>query len=188
MTCMTDDAAAALEPYRKYLLVLAQLHLDAQLRGKLDPADLVQQTLLRAHVSFDSLRQREPGVIAAWLRSILARTLADAARYYDAGRRAVDLERSLEAQLDRSSSGMASWLAADQTSPSERAAHNEDLLRLADALAELPENQREVVSLKHLQGKPLQEIADDTGRSLAATAGLLRRGLEGLRELMQEKN
>ena len=37
-----------LEPFRGYLHVLAGLHLDRRLRGKLDASDLVQQTMLRA--------------------------------------------------------------------------------------------------------------------------------------------
>jgi len=64
------------------------------------------------------LRGRSPGTLAAWLRKILARTLADMVKHYRRDRRDVDLERSLEADLDRSSSALAGWLAADQTSPS----------------------------------------------------------------------
>jgi RNA polymerase sigma-70 factor (ECF subfamily) len=179
---MSSAAAEALEPFRHYLLVLAKLHLDARLRGKLDPADLVQQTLLRAYAALGELRTREPAVVAAWLRRILARTLADTVRHYDADKRAVDLEQSLTADLDKSASGLADWIAADQTSPSERAEPNEDLLRLADALAGLPDSQREVIALKHFQGKTLAEIATATGRTVPAVVGRLRRGLESLRE------
>lgn len=181
---MSRAAAEALEPFRHYLLALAKLHLDARLRGKLDPADLVQQALLRAYPALGGLRDRDPAVVAAWLRRILARTLADTVRHYDADKRSVDLERSLAADLDKSASGLAEWIAADQTSPSERAERNEDLLRLADALAGLPDGQREVVVLKHLQGKTLAEIAAATGRTVPAVVGLLRRGLESLRERM----
>lgn len=129
---------------------------------------------------------REPAVIAAWLRRILARTLADVGRQYDADKRAVGLEQSLTADLDRSASGLEGWLAADQTSPSGGAARNEELVKLAEALAELPDPQREVVVLKHLQGKTLADIAQETGKSVAAVAGLLRRGLESLRARLQE--
>jgi RNA polymerase sigma-70 factor (ECF subfamily) len=178
---MPHDAAEALEPFRSYLEVLARLHLDARLRGKLDPADVVQQALLRAYAAFDELRGREPAVVTAWLRRILARTLADTAKHYDRDRRAVDLERSLASDMDRSASGFAAWLAADQTSPSGAAERNEELLRLANALSTLPEPMREVVVCKHCQGLTLKQISERIGRSVPAVASLLRRGLEELR-------
>lgn len=178
---MTADPAV-LEPFRPYLTALAKLHLDGRLRGKLDPADIVQQTLMRAIPALPAVRHGEPPVLAAWLRRILARTMADAVRHFEADKRAIDLERSLEADLDRSASCFEGWLAADQTSPSAKAAQNEDLVRLAEAVANLPDAQREVVVLKHLQGKTLHEIAEKTAKSVPSVVGLLRRGLERLRE------
>ncbi len=182
---MPTDAAQALEPFRSYLEVLARVHLDARLRGKLDPADVVQQVMLRAYAAWPEMQNPTQPVLAAWLRRILARTLADFARHYDRDKRAVDLERSLEADLDRSASGLAGWLAADQTSPSQAAIRNEEMLGLADALATLPEPQREVVVLKHLRGWTLQRIADHLGRTVPAVASYLRRGLEELRQRLE---
>jgi RNA polymerase sigma-70 factor (ECF subfamily) len=179
---MPTTTAEALEPYRRYLEVLARVHLDRRLRGKLDPADIVQQTLLRACAALPDLRGQSPEALSAWLRKILARTLADTVKHYHRDRRDVTLERSLQADLDRSSSSMAGWLAADQTSPSLAAQRNEQLLRLADALAGLPEPQREVVILKHCRAQTLQQIAEHLGRTVPAVASLLRRGLEALRQ------
>jgi RNA polymerase sigma-70 factor (ECF subfamily) len=184
---MDPEISAVLEPYRRYLRLLAGLHLDARLRGKLDPSDAVQQTLLRACVGFEQLRSREPAVVTAWLRRILARTLADAVRDFERGRRDIDRERSLEADLDRSASALEVWLAAEQSSPSEQAQRNEELLRLAEALVGLPDDMREAVVLKHCQGWTLAQIAERLGRTPAAVASLLRRGLERLRNTLQER-
>jgi RNA polymerase sigma-70 factor (ECF subfamily) len=178
---MNRDATETLEPFRKYLKVLAELHLDRKLRGKLDPSDVVQRTMLRAYSALGELRNRQPEVLVAWLRRILARTLADAVKHYERDRRDVGLERSLEADIDRSASGFAAWLAADQTSPSGKAERNEDLLRMVGALAELPDQMREVVVLKHCQGWTLPRIAERMGKTVPAVASLLRRGLEELR-------
>jgi RNA polymerase sigma-70 factor (ECF subfamily) len=184
---MTHDAAGALGPFRKYLKVLAELHLDRRLRGKLGPSDVAQQTLSRAYSAFGELRGREPEVLAAWLRRILASTLADAVKHFERDKRDIDLERSLEADLDRSASGFAAWLAADQTSPSERAERNEELLRMVEALSRLPDLQREVVVLKHCQGMTLRQIGERIGRSTPAVASLLRRGLEALRSRLKKE-
>jgi len=184
---MPTDPSQALEPYRAYLEVLARVHLDSRLRGKLDPADVVQQAMLRAYAAWPELRDSAPVLVTTWLRRILARTLADVVKHYDRDKRAVDLERSLEADLDQSASGLAGWLAADQASPSQAAQRNEELLRLADALAALPEPQREVVVLKHLRGWTLRRIGDHLERTVPAVASLLRRGLENLRDRLVPK-
>ena len=184
---MTHGRGDELEEYRGYLQVLAELHLDRRLRGKLDPADVVQQTMLRAYSAFGELRSQEAQVSMAWLRRILASTLADTVKHYERDKRDIHLERSIEAELDRSTSGFAAWLAADQTSPSRQVIRNEEMLRLAGALARLPDRMREVVVLKHCQGWTLQRIADHIGRSVPAVASLLRRGLADLRHELDSK-
>ena len=78
---MQPTTAEALEPFRGYLEGLARVHLDLRLRGKLDPADVVQQTLLSACAALPDLRERSPEVLTAWLRQILARTLADTVKH-----------------------------------------------------------------------------------------------------------
>lgn len=184
---MPPDAAQALEPFRSYLEVLARVHLDPRLRGKLDAADVVQQALPRAYAAWPDLQNPDQPVLTTWLRRILARTLADVVRHYERDKRAVGLERSLEAELDRSASGLVGWAAADQTSPNQAAIRNKEVLRLADALAALPEPQMEVVVLKHLRGWTIQQIGEHLGRTVPAVASLLRRGLADLRERLTPK-
>jgi RNA polymerase sigma-70 factor (ECF subfamily) len=156
------------------------------LRAKLDASDIVQQTLLEAHKCQGRFRGRSEAGWLAWLRAILANVLAAAARRFSAGARDLGRERSLEAELDLSASRLEGLLAADQTSPSERAVRGEDLLRLAHALACLPPDQRQVVEMHHLKGMPLAEVAALLGRSRPAVAGLLFRGLNKLRELLPD--
>ena len=172
------------EDYRDYLHLLARLQLDPRLRGKLDPSDVVQQTLVKAHQNRGQFRGSTEAEQAGWLRRILANTLIDAARKYQ---RELDVQRPLEQAVDASSARLEAWLAADQSSPSERAGKQEDLLRLARALGRLPEDQRVVVEMHHLRGGSVAEIAATLGRTEAAVAGLLRRGLKKLRTLLKEE-
>jgi RNA polymerase sigma-70 factor, ECF subfamily len=88
--------------------------------------------------------------------------------------------------MEDSSARLEALLAADQTSPSARAVRHEELLRLAEALAALPDDQRQAVELHHLHGLAVEEVARALGRSESAAGGLLRRGLKRLRELMRE--
>jgi RNA polymerase sigma-70 factor (ECF subfamily) len=182
MARAADEPGLALERFRAYLRLLARLHLDSRLRGKLDPSDLVQQTLLKAHQAQEQFRGRTAAEQAAWLRQILANTLANAVRDLGRAKRDVALERSLEVALTDSSARLEAWLVADQSSPSQRAERNEQLLRLAEALGQLPDAMREVLVLRHCQGWALADIAAHLGRTRASVASLLRRGLQELRE------
>jgi RNA polymerase sigma-70 factor, ECF subfamily len=181
-----DDAARQLDRYRDYLHLLARLQLDPRLQAKLDASDLVQQTLLQAHAHAAQFRGRSEQEWLAWLRAILANTLAGAARQFATEARDFHRERSLEASLEQSSSRLDHWLAANHSSPSERADRGDLLLRLAAALAQLPADQQQVVEMHHLQGRPVAEVAAQMQRSKPAVMGLLFRGLKCLRAHLQD--
>ena len=184
-----DDArfAPVLERYVDYLRLLARMRLGPQMRRHLSESDVVQQTLLEAQRQLNQFRGRNDAEFAAWLRQVLAHNLADALRHLGRARRDVSREQSLEAALDESSCRLGAFLAAEQSSPSDRAQRDEEAVRLAHALAQLPEPQREALVLRHFEGWALADIATQMGRSEAAVVGLLQRGLKALRRLLQEK-
>jgi RNA polymerase sigma-70 factor (ECF subfamily) len=172
---MTDEPPAlSWARYRAYLHLRARLDLPARLRAKLDPSDLVQQTLLEACRAADQIAALdEPGRVG-FLRRILANNLADFVRRYSTEARDVERERSLEAGENESAG----------PSPVQRCVREEELLALAEALSALPKDQRLAVEMKQLEGATVAEIAAVLGRSESAVGGLLRRGLARLRELM----
>ena len=88
--------------------------------------------------------------------------------------------------ISQSSAQVESWLAAEQSSPSERAMRMEELVRLAGALAQLAADQRQVIELHHLKDWPVAQVAKAMGRTKPAVMGLLFRGLKRLRSLLQE--
>lgn len=173
------------EQYRSYLLLLARMHLAGGTRERVEPSDVVQQTLLEAHLQAAKL-PASPSERTAWLRTALANNIRDARKNLRRKKRDVARERSLEDQLQASSQQLDGNLAALQSSPSRQAMRHEDLLRLADALWKLPAGQRDVIMLHHLQGWTLSETAKRLEKTDGAVAGLLHRGLRKLRELLCE--
>lgn len=180
-------ADQSFDRYRSYLLLLARMQLDDRLRPQIDASDVVQQTLLEAYQKRSQF-QGTDSELAAWLRVALANNIRDAWRKLRRQKRDIARERSLEAAVEDSSQRLGQWLAAATTSPSMQAVRNEDLLRMADALLELSEAQRDAVVLHHLHGWTLGEVAERLERTDAAVAGLLHRGLRKLKELMQTES
>ena len=181
-----EDAIRSIEDYRDYLMLLVRLQLGSRLRAKIDASDVVQQAILNAYQGRSQFRGETEGEWLAWLRAILANALLAAARRFGTQARDPSRERSLEGELERSSSRLESLLVADQTSPSERAVRGEELLRLAHAIARLPEDQRRVVELHYLKGLSVANVAEEIGRTRSAAVGLLFRGLKRLRELLKD--
>jgi RNA polymerase sigma-70 factor (ECF subfamily) len=175
-----------LEHYREYLRTLGRLQITDRLRSKVDLSGVVQQTLLEAHQARDMLRGLNEAQRAAWLRRALANNLADEARRLGAKAREVGREQSLEQGLDESSARLEALLGVKQASPSQQAVQQEDLLRLAEALNQLPDDQRAAVELHHLEGRTLAETAEALGRSRSAVASLVFRGLRNLRRMLDE--
>jgi RNA polymerase sigma-70 factor (ECF subfamily) len=175
-----------LERYRTYLSLLARLQVAPGLRAKIDLSGVVQQTLLEAHQALPRFRAEGNAHLAAWLRRILTNNLADELRKLTTAKRNLGRERSLEAALEESSVRLEGWLAADQSSASQQAQRDEQGLRLAEALAGLPEAQREALMLQHWHGWTLAEIARHLNRTHAAVAGLIKRGLASLRNVLRQ--
>ncbi len=165
-----------LDFHRSALLLWAKCQMPEWLRGKLDPADLVQQTLLEAHAAREALDGCTSLEMLCYLRRALSHNLIDATRKHARSRNNVSPDACAQ-----SSARLANWLAAEHTSPSERADRNERFEKLASALAELPEAQRIAVEMRYLQQMKVAEIARLMDRNENAVSQLLHRAVVALR-------
>lgn len=181
----SDDEPLSVEHLRPYLRMIARLHVETHLQAKIDASDIVQQTMLEAHRGAERFQGGTEQELRAWLRRIMARNLADEVRKFRCQKRNAGLEQALEAKLTESSAGLERCLTGGITSPDNRAIRNEQLAQLAAAIESLPDDQRTAVSLHHLQGQTAAEIGRAMNKTEIAVAGLLRRGLKRLRELLK---
>jgi RNA polymerase sigma-70 factor, ECF subfamily len=174
-----------LEMYRNYLTLLARLQIGRRLQGKVDPSDLVQETFLKAHRDLALFRGRSEAELVRWLRQILAANLAMLVRHYcGTQRRDVRLERELALEVDQSSQILDRGLLAPDSSPSQRAAKREQGVLLANALRQLPEDYREVLILRHMEGLTFPEVARRMGRTLDSVKKVWTRALVQLRRTL----
>ncbi|MGQ0637023.1 MAG: sigma-70 family RNA polymerase sigma factor [Planctomycetaceae bacterium] len=178
---------ALLENYRNYLMLLARVEIGRRLQSKLDTADVVQETFLEAHRNFPRFRGNREAEFTAWLRGILADRVSKLVRHYVGTQgRDVRREQRLEIDIDHSSRILDRGLLSIHSTPSHQVAQREQGVLLAEALARLPADYREVVVLTHLEELPFSEVARRMDRTVGSVKRLWVRALSRLRRLLRE--
>ena len=185
-----DEGAVAelLQTYRSYLTLLARLQVGRQLQAKIDQSDLVQETTLLAHRDFHSFRGTTEPEFAAWLRTILAHVAVGTVRHFTRLRRDVRNEQQLRHELDESSLLMGQAIELPGPSPSQQAMQRERAVILAAALDKLPDDYREVIIRRELEGQTLVQIAMQMERSEDSVRKLWARAVLKMRRLMGEES
>jgi RNA polymerase sigma-70 factor, ECF subfamily len=177
---------ALLERYREFVKLVVRCHSPGQLRARMDSSDLVQETLLQAAQHMGQFQGHAEEEWRAWLGRIAEReVIHQARRHLDAAKRARSREQPLPNLAASGASGLSrldQWLACSQTSPSLAAVRQERAVLLSEALARLPEDSREVLVLRHLEGLGFAEVGERMGRSAGAVRVLWVRALKRLRE------
>lgn len=172
-----------LQRFEPWLRLLARVQIESRFAAKFDASDVVQQTLLEAIKAFPQFRGSMEAELTAWLRRILAHAMAhEIRRYHGTAKRDITQEVSIEAELAQSSQRLGSLLAESGPSPSQQAVRRELDVLLADVLARLPEDYRDVLIFRHLENLSHEEIAPRMNRSAGAVRMLWVRALAALRE------
>lgn len=149
------------------LLVYVRCRLGAGLRGKLEPLDVLQETYVEAHRSFDRFQGQGPGSFTRWLYGIADHRIRDLAKHFGAAK------RRPPGELVQASTALRR-IAAEQTGASTLMARRERDEALVAAMDELPEREREALLLRFFQGRTLEEIAaalDTSERSVRRLLG-----------------
>ncbi|MCM2375087.1 sigma-70 family RNA polymerase sigma factor [Rhodopirellula sp. ICT_H3.1] len=189
----SGDAASLdtlLASYIGYLKVLSHSQLDPRIRVRLSASDLVQESLLEAHRDFTKFVGTTPAEFTGWLRKILVHNAARAVEtHLLAEKRDFRRERPFELlhkAADESHDRLSSMTAAHGRGPASEAEHQDDLTLLSDAIEQLPEEYREVIVLRHVEGLKFTDIAARMDRTAGAARMLWMRAIEKLREAMSD--
>jgi RNA polymerase sigma-70 factor, ECF subfamily len=174
-----------LQLYRNYMMVLATNQLDRRLRQRLNPSDLVQETMLAAHRDFSDFRGQSEGEFMAWLRMILVHCVGHAVETHVKARKR-DIRREVPNQcVENESNGSANWLnilAGRDSTPSEIFGRGEMAMKLTQQLAKLKPEYRDVIIYRNLHGLPFEEVASRMGRKSASIRMLWLRAIEKFKE------
>jgi RNA polymerase sigma-70 factor (ECF subfamily) len=175
-----DDRALGqlLESFRPYVRCLVRALGGERLQPRLGESDLIQDALLEAHRSFGDFRGGTVAELTAWVRRIVLRTTGHALRdHLDAGKRALGAEEPAERLDGRADPG---------STPSAQAVRHEEAVRMAEALAQLPDDMQQVLLGRHVDGLSYAALAGRLGRSEGAVRVLYTRAVRRLREEWRE--
>jgi RNA polymerase sigma-70 factor (ECF subfamily) len=177
--------AELLASYRCYLRFLARMQISRTLTVKADASDLVQETMLYAHRCFKQFRGSTEQELLAWLRTILQSRIVELVRRHTATKRDHRLEEQLYHVLEGSAAQLNRSMPTNLNTPSQQAIQRESGVLLANALEELSDDYREVITLHHVDGLKFAQVAERMNRSESATQRLWIRALAKLREVLK---
>jgi RNA polymerase sigma-70 factor (ECF subfamily) len=184
------DAAAVerlLADHREAVRRMIGLRLDPAIRQRLDASDVVQEVLLEASRRLHDYLQKPAMPFHLWLRHIARDHLIDAhRRHRQAQKRGVDREQPLAPAgwPDHSSLDLAAKFVDQELTPASAAIRQELERRLHQALAELNEEDREVILMRHFEQLSNQETATELGLTEAAASMRYLRAVRRLRTLL----
>lgn len=169
-----DALGRIFEAARGHLLQLAERELPIDLRPKIGPSDLVQETAVEMHRGFARFTGTTADECFAWLREILRNNAVDAARRYrETLKRGVDREVSLPTNPSRADAAFVDR----RRSPDASAMRREEADALAHVLPRLPAEERQILELRYEIGMSFTDIAVQMGRSPKTVRKLWYRAL-----------
>ncbi len=175
--------------HRERLARLVACRLDRRLAARVDPSDVVQEVLAEADRKLERFLQERPLPFYPWLRRLALEQLALLhRRHVRTAKRTVQREAPGILHLpEESAAELAERLATSATSPTQAAIRAELRQRIRHALAALPDRDREVLILRHLEELSVAQSAEVLGISEGAVKVRHLRALARIRDLLDEK-
>ena len=181
----TEDLAAFIESHRRQLLAYADRNIGPALRSRVEPEDIVQEVVVSALSSIDQFQVegRDPFRL---LCQLAEQRIIDAHRHHvGAQKRSAAREVSMDAPVAGGDGfGFINMLVASITSPSQAFSRDQKEFQLQQAIAELNDEQREILRLRFVEGLATKDIAERIGKSDGAIRVTLTRTVAHLQEIL----
>jgi RNA polymerase sigma-70 factor (ECF subfamily) len=163
--------------WRPLLRLQARNLLGAELCARVDPSDIVQETVQQAFQDLNQFRGTTEGEWVGWLQKLVAGHAAKARRHHLADKR----------DLQRESAYPASHLVDPRTGQPEKVLDREQAVRLAAVIEQLPPDMRQIILRRVFDRVPFAVLAGELGRSPGALRVMWTRALHRLRELLETR-
>ncbi len=175
-----------LETCRTYLALIAEEELDRELRRKVAPSDLVQETFVIAQQQFARFNGESRAELLAWLRGILFKKLQEARRRFRAGKREIQREVPLEGM--KTEARQLRKQSSQAHSPGRRLAAKDEAERISRALSSLSSDHQQVIQLRNWKLLEFDEIGRRMNRTTGAARALWVRALEQLSQVLESRD
>jgi RNA polymerase sigma-70 factor (ECF subfamily) len=184
-----DDGALSglFETFRPHLVHMVALRLDAALRPRLDPDDVVQQSWLEIVRRFPEWRAHAAPPFQVWVRLVTSEVLTQARRHHLAAHMR-DARHEIVVAGSRpsvSAASVADVLVGSATTPTQAAAREELRARVLSALEDLEDLDREIVVLRQFEGLSNEDAAVELGIEPPAASKRFVRALARLRPALR---
>ena len=179
-----DQISQLLDRYRNYMTLLARTEMSPALQRRIDASDIVQETMFELHRNFSQFRGSTENELLGWLRRSLIRNLLDEIKRQRAAKRDVRREQRLST-TEKSGMAMLDQLCASVSSPSQQVSRSEQSIRVANALASLTPDYRDVIMLRNIHRLEFRKIGEQMGKSHGATRMLWLRALEAFKKALE---
>ncbi|MEM7312568.1 MAG: sigma-70 family RNA polymerase sigma factor [Planctomycetota bacterium] len=181
-----EDARGRLvQQLQSYYYLMADRHLDRKLRNKINPSDIVQESLAKAFDQLPTFRGTNENQLHAWVRTILMNEIQTVRRKFRQPKRNVELEEGLN---KTSKAANLTEPPSDSLTPSSRAVAQEELSRLRSRLHQLPADYEQVIKLRSLQRLSFKETAEVMGRTVDSTTKLWYRAIVKLKDMLGDSD
>ncbi len=189
---MQGDSTAInqlLSRHRARLRRMVEVYLDPRVAVRADASDVVQEALAEAAIKLPEFARNRDFPFYPWLRHLAWQRLVQLhRRHIGAAKRSVKRELATgDFSSDLSALQLAQWIAAKESSPSQRKVREERRNELMSSLQELPEHYRQIVVLRHLEELQFDEIAAVLNLGLEAVRSRYRRAIERLHGILSQR-